>query len=110
MTEPVTSPLQSLSGSAPRTEMAEAAMGKASGTTPDGSRLEEACEQLESLFIHQLFQQMRATVPKSGLLGGGSTEAIYTSMLDQQMSQDLASRGGIGLAALLRDQLAESEK
>lgn len=109
MTEPVTPPLPSLSVSDHRTEAAEAAMGKLPGN-PNGHRLEEACEQLESLFIHQLFQQMRATVPKSGLLGGGSTEALYTSMLDQQMSQDLAAQGGIGLAALLRDQLAESEK
>ena len=69
-------------------------------------RLDSACTELESLFIHQLFQQMRATVPKSDLLGGGSAEELYTSMLDQELSKELAERGGIGLAALLKEQIA----
>ena len=76
---------------------------------PSARRLASACAELESLFIQQLFEQMRATVPKSGLLEGGSTEEMFTSMLDQETAKELAARGGIGLAALLRDQLAGRE-
>ena len=72
-------------------------------------RLTSACAELESLFVKQLFEQMRATIPKSGLLEGGNTEALFTSMLDQEMAKELAARGGIGLASLLRDQLAGRE-
>lgn len=81
----------------------------AAKTDSSPRRLASACAELESLFIKQLFEQMRATIPKSGLLGGGSTEALFTSMLDQEMAKELAARGGIGLASLLRDQLAGRE-
>jgi flagellar protein FlgJ len=65
----------------------------------------EACLELESLFIYHLFKEMRATIPKSEFLNGGTAENIYTSMLDQQLARELASRGGIGISSVLLDQL-----
>ncbi|MBI9085919.1 MAG: rod-binding protein [Desulfobacterales bacterium] len=113
MTESI-APLTAAGGSLGRTlsNTGIAAVGPATGagkTDPAPRRLASACAELESLFIKQLFEQMRATIPKSGLLGGGSTEALFTSMLDQEMAKELAARGGIGLASLLRDQLAGQE-
>jgi flagellar protein FlgJ len=67
--------------------------------------LEKACSELESLFIYYLLKEMRATVPKSGFLGGGKAEDIYTSMLDSQLAKDLSSKGGIGLSSMLLNQL-----
>jgi len=79
-------------------------------TTPstlnkDSSRLKEACSELESLFIYYLMKEMRATVPKSGLIGGGKAEEMYTSMLDLQMSKTIASEREIGISSALLDQL-----
>jgi flagellar protein FlgJ len=65
----------------------------------------EACSELESLFIYYLFKEMRATIPKSGLISGGIAEDVYTSMLDQQLAKELAFKGGIGISPLLFDQL-----
>ena len=50
---------------------------------------------------------MRASVPTSGLLGGGRAEEIYTSMLDQQIAQEMAlGQGSLGLAHQMRTKLA----
>jgi flagellar protein FlgJ len=68
-------------------------------------RLEEACSELESLFIHYLLKEMRATVPKSGLFGGGKIEEMYTSMLDLQLAKEIASNRQIGISSALLGQL-----
>ena len=72
----------------------------------DSSGIKKACADMESLFIFYLLKEMRATVPKTGYLDGGKSEEIYTSMLDAQLSRDLAAERGIGLSPLLYDSLA----
>lgn len=72
----------------------------------DDVRLEEACSELESLFIHYLLKEMRATVPKSGLFGGGRIEEMYTSMLDLQLAKEIASKRQIGISSAILGQLS----
>jgi flagellar protein FlgJ len=67
--------------------------------------LREACVQMESLFIHHLLKEMRATIHKSGFIGGGRAEEIYTSMLDAEMALKISKTRGIGLAEMLLHQL-----
>ena len=69
------------------------------------SELREACVQMESLFIHHLLKEMRATVHKTGFIGGGRAEEIYTSMLDAEMAVKISKTRGIGLADMLMHQL-----
>jgi len=69
------------------------------------AELSDACRQMESLFIHHLFKEMRATIHKSGFISGGRAEEIYTSMLDAEMAANISTRGGIGLSEMLRHQL-----
>ena len=68
--------------------------------------LKKACVEMESLFIYYLFKEMRATIPKSEFLNGGKGEEIYQSMLDSQLSKELAGKGGIGLSSLIYNQLS----
>jgi len=78
---------------------------KPSGLEKDRRDLEQACGELESLFISYLLKEMRAAIPKSGLVTGGTAEEIYTSMLDSQLARELAFKGGLGLADMLVNQL-----
>ena len=78
--------------------------GRQAGHTKD-SELTDACRQMESLFIHHLFKEMRATIHKSGFISGGNAEEIYTSMLDAEMAAKISTRGGIGLTEMLLHQL-----
>jgi flagellar protein FlgJ len=76
----------------------------AAGGPPDAG-LKAACEDLEALFIHHLLSEMRKTVDKSGLIDGGRSEEIYTSLMDAELAQQMARSGGLGLSAILQEQL-----
>ena len=73
-------------------------------------KLQDACQDMESIFINYLFKEMRATINQSGLVSGGTAENIYTSMLDSEMSKGIAGHGGIGLSRILMDQLSSGSK
>jgi len=73
----------------------------------DRDRLDKACGDFEAIFVQQLFKTMRASVPESALFNGGRAEEIYTSMLDQQVAENMAhGQSGIGLANQMRNKLA----
>jgi flagellar protein FlgJ len=80
---------------------------KKSGHAGKGADAEmrDVCRQMESLFIHHLLKEMRATVHKSGFISGGRAEEIYTSMMDAEMAVQISNRGGIGLSEMLLQQL-----
>lgn len=77
------------------------------------AKLEQACRDFESLFVHQMMKQMRRTVPQDGLFSGGSAEKMVASMLDGEIAKTVSEQRGIGLApALIRQlvELSENEK
>ncbi len=79
--------------------------GKLSQSVENAPQLKEACAELESVFISYLLKEMRATIPKTGIISGGRAEEIYTSMLDSEISKEMASQRGIGLSSLFLDRL-----
>jgi flagellar protein FlgJ len=66
--------------------------------------LKESAKQFEALFINMMLQSMRQATPQGNLMGESHDRELYTSMLDQQLSQTMAQRG-IGVADLLTGQL-----
>lgn len=66
--------------------------------------LKEAARQFEALFMNMMLKSMREATPQDGLFDNDQTR-MYTSMLDQQLSQTMASRG-IGLADIMIRQLS----
>jgi flagellar protein FlgJ len=69
------------------------------------SRLKAVCEDMEALFVHHMLSEMRKTVAKSGLIDGGRSEEIYTSLMDAELAKEMAHSGGLGLSAVLEEQL-----
>ncbi|HTH44910.1 MAG TPA: flagellar assembly peptidoglycan hydrolase FlgJ [Oxalicibacterium sp.] len=63
-----------------------------------------AAKQFEALFLNMMMKSMRDAAPQDGMFDNSQTK-LYTSMLDQQMSQNLATRG-VGLADMLIRQLS----
>ena len=49
---------------------------------------------------------MRKTVPKSGLLDSFSMD-MYQSMMDQEMANELAKKGTVGLSQMLYEELTK---
>lgn len=67
--------------------------------------MKRATKEFEAFFLTQMLKVMRESVPKDGLLSGGRGGEIYTSMLDDALSKEMASRGGIGIGQLMLNQL-----
>ncbi len=65
--------------------------------------VKQVSTQFEALFVQMVLKSMRDATPKSGLLDSSEHET-YMSMLDEQLSQKIAS-GGTGLAQVIERQL-----
>lgn len=68
--------------------------------------LKATAKQFEALFMNMVMKSMREASPQDGLFDSQQGR-MYTSMLDQQISQNMASRG-IGLADVLIRQLSNT--
>lgn len=66
--------------------------------------IKAAAKQFEALFMNMVMKSMREATPQEGMFDNQQTK-MYTSMLDQQLSQTLANRG-VGLADVLARQLS----
>lgn len=74
----------------------------------DPQALKTVAQQFEGMFLNILLKSMRATVPQNGMFDNQQTE-MYTALLDQQLSQQIASRRSIGLAKVLETQLQRQQ-
>ena len=76
----------------------------AKNATPES--LKQAAQQFEAVFMNMLMKSMREATPQDGMFDSEQTR-MYTSMLDQQLTQRMASRG-IGLAEVMVRQLSSA--
>ena len=79
-----------------------------SAKAKDPAALKEAATQFEAMFINMMMKSMREATPQDGIMDSQQSK-MYTSMLDQQTSQNLAKRG-TGLADVLIRQLSSSNQ
>jgi flagellar protein FlgJ len=86
----------------------QAVAGKS--TAASDKKLKTVCKDMESVFLNMMMTTMRATVPKDSLLGDSNEDDIMKSMLDNEMSKNMAQAGGIGLADLLYRQLSPRQQ
>lgn len=69
--------------------------------------LKATAKQFEALFMNMVLKSMRDATPQDGIFDS-SQSRMYTSMLDQQISQTMASHG-VGLADVLIRQLSSMQ-
>jgi len=70
------------------------------------AKLRDACQQFEAVFLAQLFQKMRDTVPEDPLLGDSRAKDIYYGMMDWELAQQIAREQSMGIAEMLFRQLS----
>jgi Rod binding domain-containing protein len=73
----------------------------------DLKKLKELSIQFEGIFMNQLMQAMRDTVPKTGYLGNGMGEEMFTSLLDMEYANQMSRSGGSDIATNLYKQMAK---
>ena len=78
---------------------------KAPGRDP--AKIREQARQFEAIFIQQMFQEMRKTIPEGGLIERGNADDIFTQLQDAEAAKVMAQRRGIGYADLIMKQLLD---
>ena len=73
--------------------------------SPDQA-LKAAAQQFETVFMNMMLKSMREATPQDGMFDSEQTK-MFTGMLDQQLAQNLSSRG-IGLADMMVKQLGRT--
>jgi len=65
--------------------------GAAGGSAPARTQVRALAQQLEGVFLSQLFAAMRATVPKDGAIGQAPGEELFTQLFDERIASQSAS-------------------
>lgn len=68
--------------------------------------MKQASKQFEVMFMQMVLKSMREATPSDGMFAS-QQEKMYTSMLDQQLAQNLSGRG-VGLAQAMFAQLSRT--
>lgn len=65
----------------------------------------QAFTEFERVFLYQLLQEMRKTVPKSSLFGRSSQQDYFEEMLDDHLAGQISESGQFGLAKQMLEQM-----
>jgi len=69
-------------------------------------KLKKVCADFESLFVYNLLQTMRKTIPKGDSSMQSFGKETYNMMFDQKVAEELShTGGGMGLQKILYNQL-----
>lgn len=68
--------------------------------------LKAAAQQFETVFMNMMLKSMREATPQDGMFDSEQTK-MFTGMLDQQLAQNMSSRG-VGLADAMVKQLSRT--
>lgn len=86
-----------------RIGLAPAATG---ATDVRDAKLKQAAQNLEGMFVQQLFKAMRETVPRQeGIVSGGAGEDIFTGLLDQHLAAETPRHWEGGLSDAIYRQM-----
>ncbi len=70
----------------------------------------KVAKDFEAMFIQQMLQAMRKTIPDGGLTEESNGRKIFTDMLDESMSKQASEQGGLGLAEMIYKQLKPGDR
>ena len=76
----------------------------------DREKLKKSCADFESILVSQMLKSMRQSLIPAGETGNGLGKDTYTSLFDQELSQSLAKRGGLGIGKKIYDGVIQREE
>ena len=69
--------------------------------------LKQAAQQFEGMLLQMMLKSMRDATPQDGMMESDQTR-FFTSILDQQLAQNLSTQGDLGFAAQIQPQLGRA--
>jgi len=82
----------------------------APNAAPNVAAAKKAAEQFEGVFVSEFLGSMFEGISTDGPFGGGQGEAMFRSLMLDQYSKQMASRGGFGLAGPIQRQLLAAQE
>lgn len=76
----------------------------------EDAKLKDAVQQYEQIFLKQILTEMRKSLPKSDLMGGGKEREMFEDMLADEQAKAWSQEGGVGLASIMYDQLKKQNE
>lgn len=77
--------------------------------TGDTSKLREATDALETVFINMMLKTMRTSIPETeGFFKKSESEKTFQGMLDEAYAEKMSKAGGIGISDMIFDQFEKS--
>lgn len=73
-----------------------AALRRAARAGAGADEAARAAKDFEAILIHRLMEEMRRTIPQSGLLDSGTTDQME-GLFWFHLAQEVADKGGLGL-------------
>jgi Rod binding domain-containing protein len=84
-----------------------AASGSPSASPPDSrAKVRQLAHALEGVFLNQLFQAMRKSVPQDSLLEPAPGQEMFTQLFDERIANEASRHTTRGLGEALYRQLA----
>ncbi len=75
---------------------------------PLDAKAMDAAKKFESVLVNRLAQEMKRTIPQSGLLNTSATDQ-YQDMFWSQLADEIGKKGGLGLAKQIYKQIAKTD-
>ena len=76
----------------------------------DDAALKKSSQDFESILINYVIKAMWETIPKSELTGEDNMGMdTYTEIMHAALAQDIAAKGGLGIAAAIYKQLMQNK-
>ncbi|WP_169568897.1 rod-binding protein [Sneathiella limimaris] len=85
---------------------------QATGKTakPVDLKAKQTAEEFEAFFISQMFNHMSSGLQPDKTFGGGESEKVFRSMLNDEYAKSMSRQGGVGIAEMVyREILALQE-
>ena len=76
------------------------------GIADDREKLRRLSHEFEGVFLKQMLDVMRKSIPQGGLTKSSMGEEAFTSLLDERLASEAARRSQDGLGEALYRQLA----
>ena len=70
--------------------------------------VKQAAQQFEGMLLQMMLKSMRDATPQDGVMDSDQTR-FFTSIMDQQLAQNLSAEGKLGFAKLIEQQIGRNQ-
>lgn len=76
----------------------------------DMKQIDQASQDFEASFLTEMMRPMFDGIKPDSMFGGGKGEQIFQGMMIDQYGKIMAERGGVGIAAIVKDELVKIQE